>query len=220
MRFLHRVRAEFLLVLPRLTRTRLGLSLVALGGALIWLQPRGLDPLTVAVQAGALGGVLGAAVMAGAERDRAALALALTHPTTSLAIATGRLVAIVLPAGVLTIASSILSGSGTGGMAAGLLAAAAVGGCALAAALLLGNGASLALFLFMAVAGTVAPEQLVDLARPGIVRLTAASALELGPALWRYRDISSGDLGATLHALAWTVLGLLLASAVVARYGR
>jgi hypothetical protein len=72
----------------------------------------------------------------------------------------------------------------------------------------------------MAVAGTVPPEQLVDLARPGIVRLTAASALELGPALWHYRDISFGDLGATLHALAWTALGLLLASAVVARYGR
>jgi hypothetical protein len=38
MRFLRRVRAEFLLVLPRLTRTRFGPFLVALGGALIWLE--------------------------------------------------------------------------------------------------------------------------------------------------------------------------------------
>src|SRR5258707_699370 len=76
---------------------------------------------------------------------------------------------------------------------------------------------ALALFLFMAVAGAVAPERLVDIARPGLVRLAAASALELGPALWHYRDIANGDAGAVAHALAWTGLGVLAASGAIAR---
>jgi hypothetical protein len=50
-----------------------------------------------------------------------------------------------------------------------------------------------------------------------VARLAAASALELGPALWHYRDIGNGDVLALLHALAWSGLGVLLASAVVAR---
>ena len=79
---------------------------------------------------------------------------------------------------------------------------------------------ALALFLFMAVVGTVAPERLVDLARPGVLRLTAASAMELGPALWHYRDIATGDLGAILHAGAWSGLGILAASAFIARRHR
>jgi len=44
------------------------------------------------------------------------------------------------------------------------------------------------------------------------VRLAAASAMELGPALWHYRDIATGDGARYLHALAWTGLGILLAS--------
>ena len=81
----------------------------------------------------------------------------------------------------------------------------------------LGRGVAIALFLFMGVAGTIPPERLVDLARPGVVRLTAASAMELGPALWHYRDIATGDVGAVVHALAWTGLGLLLAAAFTER---
>ena len=60
-------------------------------------------------------------------------------------------------------------------------------------------------------------ESIVGLAHPGVARLAAASALELGPALWHYRDIGNGDVLALLHALAWSGLGVLLASAVVAR---
>src|SRR5262245_48064119 len=101
MRFLRRVVAEVTLLSPRLTRTRLGTSLLLLGLALMWLRSRGLDPLTAVLQAGALGAVIGAAWVAGGARDRAALATALTHPTTPLAIATGRWVAIVLPAALL-----------------------------------------------------------------------------------------------------------------------
>lgn len=217
MRFLRCVHAECLLLFPRLTRTPLGLSLLSLGGALVWLSTRGLDPLTAALQAGALGVIIAAAAIAGSESDRAALTIALTHPTTPLALATGRWLAIVAPAAVLTIACNSTMGFHTGTVMAGMAAAAAVGACALDTVLLLGKGAAAVLFLFMAVAGTVAPERLIDLARPGVVRLTAASALELGPALWHYRDIVTGDLGALLHALAWTGLGILLASGAVAR---
>src|SRR6266480_3715417 len=163
MRFLHCVHAEFLLVLPRFTRTRLGVSLLALGGVLVWLSAHGLDPLTIACTAA--------------------------------------------------------TGGHAGMIAAGLASAAAVGGCAVFVVLVFRNGGALALFLFMAVAGTVAPERLVDLARPGVIRLTAASALELGPALWHYRDIARGDVPAALHALAWAGLGVLCASASIARRG-
>ena len=204
-------------MLPRLTRTRLGLSLLFLGATLVWLSTRGLDPLTATLQAGALGAIIGAAAIAGRESDHAALTIALTHPTTPLAIAVGRWLALVVPAAVLTIACATTIGFHARSVMAGIAAAAAVGACALGVVLLIGRGTAAALFLFMAVAGTVAPERLIDLARPGLVRLTAASALELGPALWHYRDIVTGDVGALLHALAWTGLGILLASGAVAR---
>jgi hypothetical protein len=217
MRFLRCVHAEVLLLAPRLTRTRLGLSLLALGATLVWLHARGLDPLTAALQAGALGAIIGAADMAGNESDRAALTTTLSHPTTAMAVATGRWIAVVVPALLLTIVCTAAVGFHSTMLFAGIVAAAAVGSCALAVVVPLGNSAAAALFLFMAVAGAVAPERLVALAQPGFVRLTAASALELGPALWHYRDIATGDLGALLHALAWTGLGVLLASAFISR---
>src|SRR5882672_498029 len=217
MRFLRCVHAEFLLVFPRVTRTRLGISLVALGTTLVWLSTHALDALTVTLQAGALGAILGAAAIGGDETDRAALTTALTHPTTPLAVAAGRWLAIVLPAAALAIVCAIGVPEPIGSVAAGIMAAAAVGGFALAVVLPLGNGAALSLFLFMAVAGTVAPERLIDLARPGALRLAAASALELGPALWHYRDIATGDVGAVLHASAWTGLGILATRWLISR---
>lgn len=215
MRFLRCVHAEFLLLAPRLTRTRLGISLLALGIALVWLNSRGLDPLTVPLLAAALGTVVAAAAIAG-ERERAALTTALTHPTAPLAIATGRWLAMIVPAAALAIGCSVVIGWDRGAVVASVLAAAAVGSCALAVACALGRSGVLTLFILIAVAGSIAPERLVDLARPGVVRLAAASALELGPALWHYRDIATGDVGALLHALAWTGLGIVLASAAIA----
>lgn len=217
MRFLRRVSAEVILVSPRLTRTRLGPSLLLLGAGLVWLRSRGLDPLTTVVEAGALAAVLDAGWLAGNPRDRAALATALTHPTTPLAIATGRWSAIVLPAVLLAIACALASGAPATAAAAGMVAACAVAAVALATVLLLGNSAAVAFFLLIAVAGAIAPEQLVALTNPGIVRLAAASILELGPALWRYRDIATGDLLSCCHALAWTGLGILFASGIVER---
>lgn len=217
MRFLRCVHAEFQLLAPRLTRTRLGFLLLALAATLVWLHARGLDPLTAALEAGALGTIIGAAAVAGSESERAALTTTLSHPTTPLAVAMGRWIAVVVPALVLTIVCTAAVGFHGTTLLAGIAAAAAVGGCALAVVVPLGNAAAAALFLFMAVAGAVAPERLVALAQPGLVRLAAASALELGPALWHYRDIATGDLGALAHAFAWTGLGILLTSAFIAR---
>jgi len=217
MQFLRCVHAEFLLLSPRLLRTRLGLALLALGVTLVWLRRYGLDPLTVVLQAGALGAVVGSAGVVGHKSDRVALTTALTHPTTPLAVAAGRWLAIVLPAAALAVACAIWVAGPAGSAAAGIMAAAAVGGFSLAVVLPLGNGAALSLFLFMAVAGTVAPERLIDLARPGALRLAAASALELGPALWHYRDIATGDVGAALHAIAWAGLGILATRWLISR---
>ena len=217
MRFLRRVVAEVTLLAPRLTRTRCGTSLLLLVLTLLWLRSRGLDPLTAVLQAGALGAVIGAAWVAGSARDRAALATALTHPTTPLAIATGRWVAIVIPAALLAAVCALATHTGVATAAAGIVTATAVAAFALAIVLLLGHGGAVTLFLFMAIAGSIAPERLVGLAHPGVVRVAAASALELGPALWHYRDIGNGDVLALLHALAWSGLGVLLASALVAR---
>ncbi|HWC73610.1 MAG TPA: hypothetical protein VG454_06705 [Gemmatimonadales bacterium] len=218
MRFPRRVYAEVLGLAPRLLRTRFGAALLLLALILIWLESRGLDPRTTVLQSGALSAVIGAAWVAGNARDRAALATALTHPTTPLAIATGRWMAVVLPAALLTTLCTAITGTPVSAAAAGVLTAAAVGAFALAIVLALGSGAAITLFLFMAIAGAVAPEQLVGLAHPGMARLAAASALELGPALWHYRDVATGDWAAMLHAFAWTGLGILFASAVVARH--
>src|SRR5207237_8392363 len=125
----------------------------------------------------------------------------------------------VLPAACLVLATTVAVGWQAGHAAAGGLAAAAVGNCALAAMLAFGNTAAVPLFLFMAGAGAIPPEHVVDFVHPGVIRLAAASALGLGPALWHYRDIPAGDLGAIPHAVAWAGLGVLLAGAVGARGG-
>jgi len=218
--FLRCVLAEWALVRPRLLRTRFGACLLLLGAALVWLGSRGADALTVALHAGALGGVLGAAFAAGSPADRAAFAIALAHPTTPLAIACGRWLAALIPAAGLTIACSVAVGWRPGAALAGLVAAAAVAACALAAVLIAGTGAALVLFLCMALAGALPPEAIVGVAEPGAARLAVASALELGPALWRYREVAAGDIGAVLHAAAWATLGVILASGFVRRAAR
>src|SRR5258705_6088154 len=189
MRFLHCVPAEFLLVLPRLRRTRPGIELLALGTTLVWLSAHACDALAVTLQAGALGAILGAAAIVGDVGDGAALTTALTHPTTPLAIATGRWLAIVIPAWGQVMICATATGWRTDGVVAAIIATAAVGSFALALVLQLGRGGALALFLFMAVAGTIPPGRLVDLARPGMGGLLAASALGGGAARWDFRDI-------------------------------
>jgi hypothetical protein len=218
--FLRCVLAEWALVRPRLLRTRFGAWLALLGGALIWLGLRGADPLGVALNAGALGAVLSAAFAAGSAADRAAFAITLTHPTTPLAIACGRWLAAVLPTATLVGACTIAAGGELSTGLAGIVAAGAVAGCALAAVLVAGTGAALALFICMALAGALPPEAIVGVVDPGVVRIAVASALELGPALWRYREVASGSVDAVLHAAAWAALGVVLASGVVRHRGR
>jgi len=220
------VLAEWALVRPRLSRTRYGLCLLFLGAALVWLGRHaggagGADTLTIALHAGALGAVVGVAFAAGSSADRAALAISLAHPTTPLAVASGRWFAAVIPAAALTLARTTLVGWDTGAALAGLAAAGAVAGFALAAVLVAGTGAMIVLFICTALAGAVPPETIVGVAEPDAARLAVASALELGPALWRYRDVAGGgggdQLGAVLHAAAWAALGVVLASALVRR---
>jgi hypothetical protein len=211
------VLAEWALLRPRLLRTRLGPWLLVLGAGVVWLGHRGADPATVALYAGAFGAVLGAAFGTGADADRAALIVTLTHPTTPLAVAGGRWFAAVLPAAALAIVCTAAVGGSPGVALGGIATAAAVAGCALPAVLALGNGAALALCCCLAVAGAAPPEQLVGLAEPGLARLAAASALELGPALWRYREVAEGAPGAVLHAAAWSALGVVVAGGLVAR---
>src|SRR5258706_13875805 len=189
MRFLHCVHAEFLLVLPRLTRTRLGIALLALGTTLVWLSAHAFDALTVTLQAGALGAILGAAAIVGDVGDRAALTTALTHPTTPLAIATGRWLALAIPAWGQVMICATATGWRTDGVVAAIIATAAVGSFALALVLQLGRGGALALFLFMAVAGPNPPARLVDLPRPRVVLPLAAPPLGRGPARRHYTDI-------------------------------
>src|SRR2546427_11013775 len=207
MRFLHCVHAEFVLAFPSLTRTRLGVSLVALGTTLVWLNAHAFDALTVTLQAGALGSILGAAAIVGHDTDRAALPTALPHPPTPLAIATGRWLAIVLPASVLVVVSVTAIGWRTDAVLAGIVATAAVGSFALAVVLSLGRGAALALFLFMAVAGAIPPERLVDLARPRLARPAAASAGGPRPAPRHPPRIPAGGVGAGLAALGGAGVG-------------
>ncbi len=220
MHFLRCVLAEWALVRPRLLRTRFGPWLLLLGAGLTWLGARGAEPTTVALHAGALGAVLGAACAAGSDADRAALATTLTHPTTPFALACGRWLAAFLPAAVLTLSCTAAVGWQLGAALAGLAAAGAVAGAALAAVLFAGNAAAVVLFCCTALAGAVPPERLVSMVEPGAVRIAAASALELGPALWRYRSAATGDAGAFLHAAAWTALGIVLASGLVGRHRR
>jgi len=122
------VLAEWALVRPRLSRTRYGICLLFLGAALVWLGHArgGADALTIALHAGALAAVLGVAFAAGSSADRAALAIALAHPTTPLALACGRWLAAVLPAAGLTLVCTTLVGWETGAAVAGLAAAGAV----------------------------------------------------------------------------------------------
>ena len=213
MHFLRCVLAEWGLIRPQVFRTRLGLWLLALGAALLWLG-RSADPLTVALQAGAFGAVLAASTAGTATPS-------LFHPTTPLAVAVAQWLGAVVPATILTVLATLalgVSGQRFGAVVlAGVGAAVAVAGCALTIALLLGRTALVALFLCMAVAGAAPPEHFVAMAEPGGWRVIAASALELGPALWRYRDIAMGDAGALAHAAAWAALGIVVASGVLRR---
>src|SRR2546426_5151827 len=79
--------AEWQLARTRLVRSRLGLWLLLLVTGFVLV---GRHPVILALDTGMLAAVLAVAFTAGADSDRAALALTLTHPTTPPPGAAGR----------------------------------------------------------------------------------------------------------------------------------
>src|SRR5712691_11362906 len=162
------VLAEWQLVRARLVRSRLGIWLLLLGAGGAWLAARGASLTVLAPQIAMLGAVLGIAFTVGSDADRAALALALTHPTTPLALAAGRWLAAVTAAGILVLGfvftAAVLSSMSVVQLAragvAGFGAAAAAAGCALLAAARGGNTAAGLLFLYIAVPSIVSADAL------------------------------------------------------------
>src|SRR5256885_1460112 len=89
--------AEWRVVRARVVRTRLGLWLLALAVAALALP--GSTEADGLARVGLLAAALVVAFGAGSDADRAALPLALTHPTTPAAIAAGRALASAAAAG-------------------------------------------------------------------------------------------------------------------------
>ena len=229
MDFAHRVLAEWPLLRVRLVRTRLGVWLLLLTSALMWLERHAPapDPLATALAAGALAAVLAVAYLAGSGADRMALVLVLGHPTTPRAVAVGRWLAATGGAALVVLACSVHSAWTTGAVAAslgaalaGLAVAAAIAACTLALVWTGGNALAGVCFLYLALLGSIPPEALIGHADPGAARLAVATLLELVPGQWRYRGVAVGDVEAAVHAAAWVGIGLAIAEWRAARLGR
>ncbi len=210
------VLAEWQLLRSRLVRSRLGIWLLLLGAAGVWLAARG-GPLTVlAPHVAMLGAVLGVAFTAASDADRAALSLILTHPTTPLAVAAGRWLAAVTAAGMLVLALLFVSGAASSGPA-GLLAragaaacgaAAAAAGCALVAGAAGGNALAGVLFFYIAVPSVISADTLGAGPAAGALARAATLVLELLPGVWRYAALAHGDPVGWIHAGCWAVGGV------------
>jgi hypothetical protein len=217
---LHGVRAEWPLLRIRLLRTRLGLWLVLVVVAVLWLERTAAapDPLASTLRAAALAAVLCVGYLAGSSPDRRALSLPLLHPTTPGALTLGRWCAATGGAALVALAVAAHAAWTTGAVPAslgsalaGLVTAAAVSAWTLALVWCGGNIPAGLAFVWLALAGGAAPESLIGASHPGPVRLALAVLVEVAPAPWRYRAIAVGDPGATVHAAVWVVLGLLVA---------
>src|SRR5256886_14498755 len=158
-----------------------------------------------------LGAVLGVAFTAASDADRAALSLILTHPTTPLAVATGRWLAALTAAGTLVLALLFVTGAASFGPA-GLLvragaaacgAAAAAAGCALVAGAAGGNVLAGVLFLYIAVPSVVSADTLG--AGAGAAAGPTAGALVLGllPGGGRHGALAPGELVGGPHPTCW-----------------
>jgi hypothetical protein len=213
--FASRVFAEWPLLRARLLRTRLGVWLVLLLAVLWRLErtsPR-LDPLGAAT----LGAVLCVAALSGSRADRAALAHRLLQPTSPPAVAVGRWLAALAGASVLVLAVAVQAG--VGAAIAGLSGAAAMSACALALVLIGGNALAVVAFGWLLLVSGVPPEAVLGPHHADPASLVTAGLLEIGPSIWRYRGIATGDLGALAHAAVWVGFGLLTATWRVRRLG-
>jgi hypothetical protein len=210
--------AEWQVVRARLVRTRLGPWLIALVVAALALPgPADADG---AARVGLLAATLAVAFGAGSDADRAALPLALTHPTTPLAVAAGRALSgvAVADAVVLTVVAGHAWRHGwldphlARAAIAGMAAAAAGAGCALAAAWTAGNVLVGALLTYFALLSAVPPDGLAPLFGPHPLVTMGSALLWVLPGTWRAAPLAAGEPGAWLHALAWAVGGTTLAA--------
>ena len=214
--------AEWQVVRARIVRTRLGVWLVVLAVAALAL-PGPADPYgtaRVAVRVGLLAAALAVAFGAGSDADRAALPLTLSHPTTPVAVAAGRALSAMIVADVLVLA--VVAGLAwrhgwldprlSRAAVAGMAAAAAGTGCALAAAWSAGNGVVGALCVYFALLSALTPDGLGALFGSHPLVSAGRALWWLLPGTWRAAPLAMGDLGAWLHALAWAVGGTVLAA--------
>ncbi len=219
------VLAEWQLARTRLVRSRLGLWLLLLVAGFVLVARH---PVVLALDAGMLAAVLAVAFTAGADSDRAALALTLTHPTTPLAVALGRWLAAtavaVLGVGLACGAhASLRDGDATElwrAAAGGVAAASATAACALALVWLGGNGAAGVLFLYVFGISGLGPPALAVLLGDGLAARIAEVVVQVLPGVWRYARLAGGDPGAWLHATGWVVSGVAAAALVLARRTR
>jgi len=222
------VLAEWQLVRARLVRSRLGIWLLLLGAGGAWLAARGASLTVLAPQIAMLGAVLGVAFTVGSDADRAAIALTLTHPTTPLAVATGRWLAAVTAAGIVVLAllfvagaqSSLPAGAVVRAAVAGFGAAAGAAGCALLVVARGGNALAGALLLYIAVPSVLSADALRVAQQPGAVTWIGIAILELLPGGWRYDALATGDPAGWAHATAWAAGGVVLAARLLARRAR
>ena len=217
MGFLHCALSEWPFLRIRLLRTRLGLWLVLLLAVVLRLDRNAVarDPLAAVLLVASAGATLCVAYLAGARADRAALGLALLHPRFPGAVTVGRWLAATSGAAILVLVAAIHTELGVA--VAGVVTAATMSAWTLALAWYGGNVLVGTWLIWLALTVGTSPEAVLALPHPGAARYAIAGALELLPALWRYRGLAIGEPGATAHAAVWIAIGLAAARARAAR---
>ena len=216
------VAAECCVIRARLTRTRLGLWLMALGvsGAVLAARRPDGDAAGPAARLGLLAGVVAVSLAGGAAADRAALRAALAHPATPAGLAGGRSVAlaaaasatVVLELTILGVLGRAPIGSLLAAAVGGAGAAAAAVGAALALAWVGGHASTGLLFGYLVFVSGLPPEVWGVLVSSGPVRAAGLVLLEGFPALWRYRALAAWDPAAWAHAMLWAAGGVAIAA--------
>ena len=222
---LHCALAEWQLARARLVRSRLGLWLLLLVGGVLLVARH---PVVMAVDVGMLAAVLAVAFTAGADSDRAALALTLTHRTSPVAVALGRwLAASAVAAICVGIACGVRAGVGASdalalwrAAAGGVAAAGATAACTLALVWVGGNGLAGVFFLYVFVISRFGPPALAALFGERLPGTLVSVVVETLPAVWRYARLAAGDAAAWTHVTAWAAGGVSVAALVLARRSR
>lgn len=222
--------AEWRVVRARLLRTRLAIWMGATV-ALTVLMARASDPgLTLAAIRAILAlsatllAALSVAYAAGADDDRLALQLVITHPTTPGLLAAGRWAGAV----ALAAAGYALCAAGLLGAAPAhlwhLLAAAAlclvplasVAALCLAVSWLAGTGAATLLIAVLILPGALSPDVMARLLGGGATAGFVAHLVHVLPTLTRATRAAAGRLPDLALCAAWLVVGLAAAAWAVA----